>query len=535
MTWFAIPILAERLLDKNDADKGKGGGLTDWVHVRYGLLLGKLLKTPALILAVVLPLLILGFIAYQYVGSGFMPSMDEGGFILDYRTEPGTALSETDRLLHQVEGILKETPEVQTYSRRTGTALGGGLTEANEGDFFIRLKPQPRRPIDEVMDDIRGKVEHNVQGLDIEMAQLMEDFIGDLTAVPQPVEIKIFSDDKEKLGALAQQTAQAISKIPGVVDVRDGINPAGDAAEVHIDRVKAAMEGVDPEAVTKTLGDLLSGTVTTQIQTSNKMVGVRVWIPEGLRKTERDLDDLQIRAADGHIFPLKRVATLENISGQPQINRENFKRMTAVTARISGRDLGSVVKDVNTVLVKPGFMPQDAYFELGGLYQQQRIAFKGLIAVFSAAVALVFLLLLFLYERFRVATSIILMPLLSVSAVFTGLWVCGIELNISAMMGMTMIIGIVTEVAIFYFSEFQELSKGMDRRSALVLAGKNRMRPIAMTTVAAILTLLPLAFALGQGSSMQQPLAVAIISGLVVQLPLVLLIMPVLYDLMHRK
>ncbi len=155
--------------------------------------------------------------------------------------------------------------------------------------------------------------------------------------------------------------------------------------------------------------------------------------------------------------------------------------------------------------------------------------------VFAAAVALVFLLLLFLYERFRVALSILAIPLLAASAVFIGLWATGIELNISAIMGMTMIIGIVTEVAIFYFSEYQELIGSMDHRTALVEAGKNRMRPIAMTTVAAILTLLPLAFALGQGSAMQQPLAVAIIAGLVVQLPLVLLVMPVLFHVLEKK
>ena len=147
----------------------------------------RLLKRPVFLLTGIVPLLVLGFISYRQVGSGFMPVMDEGGFILDYRTPPGTALSETDRLLRQVEDIITATPEVLTYSRRTGTQLGGGLTEANEGDFFIRLKPLPRRPIEDVMDDIRKKVEREVPGIDIELAQLMEDLIGDLTAVPQPI------------------------------------------------------------------------------------------------------------------------------------------------------------------------------------------------------------------------------------------------------------------------------------------------------------------------------------------------------------
>jgi multidrug efflux pump subunit AcrB len=211
--------------------------------------------------------------------------------------------------------------------------------------------------------------------------------------------------------------------------------------------------------------------------------------------------------------------------------------MVAVTARIDGRDLGSTITDVQKVLGDKSLLPASVYYELGGLYQQQQIAFKGLLTVFGAAVALVFGLLLFLYERFRVALAVMAMPLLAAGAVFIGLWVTGIELNISAMMGMTMIIGIVTEVAIFYVSELQGLTRDeeMPFEDALTAAGRNRLRPIAMTTIAAILALLPLAFALGQGSAMQQPLAIAIISGLIVQLPLVLLLLPVLLKLLMKK
>jgi multidrug efflux pump subunit AcrB len=223
------------------------------------------------------------------------------------------------------------------------------------------------------------------------------------------------------------------------------------------------------------------------------------------------------------------------VSGQPQIDSENLKRMLGVTGRISGRDLGSAIVDVRKMLAAKGLVPAGMHYELGGLYEQQQIAFRGLMAVFVAAIALVFLLLVFLYESFRIAIAIMAIPLLAVSAVFIGLWVTGIELNISAMMGMTMIIGIVTEVAIFYFSEYRDVADGDHSVDALVAAGNNRMRPIAMTTIAAILTLLPLAFAIGQGSAMQQPLAVAIVSGLLVQLPLVLLVMPVLFHLLRES
>jgi CzcA family heavy metal efflux pump len=535
ITWLGVPILADRLLSEKDAGHEEAGRFSTWLSDRYERLLGHLLRRPALILLGVAPLIIAGWIAFRGVGSGFMPAMDEGGFILDYRSPPGTALTETDRLLRQVESIITSVPDVETYSRRTGTGLAGGLTEANHGDFFIRLKSTGRRPVAVVMEDVRVRVEREVPGLQVEMAQLMEDLIGDLTAVPQPVEIKLVALDPAQLPTVAKGIAARISKIPGIVSVQNGINPAGDALMIHVDRVKAGVEGMDPDAITKTLNDLLSGSVTTQMFEGVKMVGVRVWIPQALRMTESDVMALQLRAPDGHLFPLRRVATLEAVAGQPEIDRENLNQMIAVTARITGRDMGSTVADVVTALAQPGAVPKGVTYQLGGLYQQQQIAFRGLEIVFAAAALLVFLLLLFLYENFGLAFSVLATALLAVSAVFIGLWLTHIDLNISAIMGMTMIIGIVTEVAIFYFSEQQEIAPSMEWRQSLIGAGQNRMRPIAMTTIAAILTLLPLAFALGQGSQMQQPLAIAIISGLVVQLPLVLCVMPVLFSLTQRR
>ncbi len=529
IAWLAVPILADHFLDEQDANQKEGGRFTARVHGGYTRLLHRLLARPSLVLFGVVPLLLVAWLCYRNVGSGFMPSMDEGGFILDYRSASGTSLSETDRLLRQVEAILQATPEVETYSRRTGLQLGGAVTEANEGDYFIRLKAPPRRPIDEVIDDVRRQVENRVPGLEIEMAQLMEDLIGDLTAVPQPIEVKLFSDDSALLSSVAPAVAKAIGRIPGVVDVKDGIVLAGDALMIEVDRAKAALEGMDPDAVTGAVDALLSGaTATTKIESGPKLIGIRAWIPGRARRTAEDAAALRLRAPDGHFFPLQRVATLATVTGQPQIDRDDLKRMLAVTGRISGRDLGSTIRDVQAVLNQPGLVPRGVYFTLGGTYAEQQKAFTGLIAVFAAAVALVFLLLLFLYERFRTATAMLATTLLALSAVTIGLWLTHTELNISSMMGMTMIVGIATEVAIFYVSELVSLPDEIAPHEALVQAGINRMRPIAMTTFAAILALLPLALGIGAGSAMQQPLAIAIISGLILQMPLVLVVLPVL-------
>ncbi|EIM04296.1 efflux RND transporter permease subunit [Rhodanobacter denitrificans] len=534
LTWVAVPLLAERFLDERHRTEHPPGRFTRGMMQRYERTLESWIKRPLLALLLVVPLVVLGGLAYTRVGTGFMPSIDEGGFILDYLSKPGTSLEETDRLLNQVETIIRANPYVDTYSRRTGLQLGGGLTEANQGDFFVRLKNGSRPDTEQVMEQVRTQVEQKVPGLDIELSQLMEDLIGDLVAVPQPIEVQLYSDDTEQLDATARKVADAIGKINGVVGVRDGINPAGDALMVQVDPVKAALEGLDPAGVVDQVGAAIDGSVVARLPVGSKVVGVRVRLPLSAHQRLEQVASLQIRAPDGHLFPLSRVATLKQVQGQPQITRDNLKRMVAVTGRISGRSLGSAIADVKNVLAKPGVLPKGMFYQLGGLYQQQQEAFRGLTIVMVAAIALVFTLLLFLYESFRVALAILAMPLLAIPAVFLGLWLTGIELNISAMMGMTMIVGIVTEVAIFYFSELQDIPDDAPLHDALHQAGQHRTRPILMSTLAAILTLLPLALAIGQGSQMQQPLAIAIISGMLVQVPLVLLVMPVLYARLKR-
>ena len=535
LTWIAVPLLVERLLDQRRRIEHPSGRFTQRMMQGYQNLLQRWLRRPLLILLLVLPLLLLGGVAYTRVGTGFMPQMDEGGFILDYLSKPGTSLEETDRLLRQVETIIRANPNVDTYSRRTGLQLGGGLTEANQGDFFVRLKSGSRPSTEEVMTQVRTEVEQKVPGLDIDLSQLMEDLIGDLVAVPQPIEIQLYSDDPAELATTAGKVADAIGKITGVVGVRDGINPAGDALTVQVDPAKAALEGLDPTSVTDQVAAAIDGTVAAQLPEGSRMVGVRVRLPENSYQRLEQVAALPLRAGDGHLLPLSRVATLQQVQGQPEITRDNLKRMDAVTGLISGRSLGATIGDIKKVLAQPGLLPKGMFVQLGGLYQQQQQAFRGLTIVMLAAIALVFTLLLFLYESFRVALAILAMPLLAIPAVFAGLWLTGIELNISAMMGMTMIVGIVTEVAIFYFSELEQANAEMPLHDALHAAGQHRTRPILMSTLAAILTLLPLALALGEGSQMQQPLAVAIIAGLLVQVPLVLLVMPVLYSLLRRR
>ncbi len=528
--WWLVPVLVDRLIRGRSrvAELNPQGPIMSRYRRALEWIVGRAWAAAAAAAA----LFAAGVLAFMHVGTGFMPHMDEGGFILDYVTPPGMSLTETDRLMRQVEAIIRSTPDVETYSRRTGVQLGGGLTESNTGDYFIRLKAHGRRPIETVMDEVAEKVQAEVPGVEIETAQLMEDLIGDLTAVPQPIEVKLYSDNETLLHQTGEKVANAIAKVRGITEIKTGVVIAGDALDVKIDPNKAAFEGIDPAEATRQLTALLSGDVATQIQSGAYLVGVRVWIPPGARTRVGQVGDLMLKAADGHLFPLSRIAAVTPQSGQAEVQRENLRRMDAVTARVVGRDTGSAAKDVQRLVAEPGFLPAGVTFEMGGLYAQQKIAFQGMAMVFAAAVAAVFVLLLLIYERFHVAVSILVMPLAAAAAVVVGLWSTGVELNIMALMGMTMIIGIVTEVAIFYFTEYESLlAEGVAPDRALVEAGVNRLRPIAMTTLAAILALTPLALALGHGSSMERPLAIAIIFGLIAQGPLVLLAMPALYRL----
>jgi multidrug efflux pump subunit AcrB len=528
MALMVVPLLAALLLRQRDADQEEHGGMTRLVHRAYSGLMRRLLARPWLVVLAIIPLAWAGWTGYQRVGTGFMPVMDEGGFVLDYLAAPGTSLSETDRLVRQVEAILRQTPEVQTYSRRTGLQLGGGLTEANEGDLFVRLKPLPRRASEEIVDEVRQRILREVPGLEIEMVQVMEDLIGDLVANPQPIEIVLGSEDAAALRGAATAVAHAIGGVAGVVDVKDGINLAGDALQVLIDPQRAALEGLDADAIARGIGAQLSGQVATRIQQGPRLVGVRVWTPAQRRSVTPDLAQMRIRTADGREVPLERVARLEAASGQPQIMHDDLGRALAVTARIEQRDLGSVVREIRAVLEQPGLLPAGVHCRIGGLYAQQQAAFADLGLTIGIAGLLVLVLLVGLYERFRVALAMMCTTALSLGGIFIGLWLTGTELNISALMGLTMVVGMVTEVAIIYYSECGEGPDDDSPAERLIRAGCSRMRPIAMTVLAAVFALLPLALGWGQGAAMQQALAIAIISGLLVQVVLVLVVLPAL-------
>ncbi len=520
-----IPLVAAYWLrDKDAAAAERADGVMRRLEAGYTRVGDRAFARPGLFVLVLgIALALAGAFAWTRVPSGFMPAMDEGGFVLDYKAQPGSALADTDRLLRQVEAIVRATPEVASYSRRTGVQLGGGLTEADEGDFFIRLNNGSRRGIDAVMADIRARIDAQVPGLQVELIQLMGDLIGDLTAVPQPIEVKLFGQDRKVIDAAAKAVAAAVGKVPGVVEVVDGLRVAGDAISVTVDRGRAAQQGLDPEAVATQLEAAVGGTAATQVRIGEQLITVRVRAPSDLRRRAAQVGDIVLTAPDGHAVRLRQIAVIGVAAGQQQLKREDLAPFVAVTGRLDGRDLGSAMRDVRSAVasVKP---PGSIRVEYGGLYAEQQKSFADLSLVFAAALLLTALLLTFLFERVAWTIAALSTILLSAASVIIGLWLTGIELNISALMGLTMVVGMVTELVIFYLAEI-DMTQTIDL-AALREAGSKRLRPILMSAAIAILTLAPLALGVSRGAGLQTPLATAIIFGLVAAVPLVLLFLP---------
>ncbi|HWY57855.1 MAG TPA: efflux RND transporter permease subunit [Terriglobales bacterium] len=480
------------------------------------------------------------YVCYRYSGSDLLPAMDEGGFILDYITPAGSSLAETNRVITHVEQILHNTPEVENTSRRTGLQLGlAAVTEANTGDISVKLKADRKRSIDEVIADVREKVTQEEPSLDVEFIQVLQDMIGDLTSAPEPVQIKLFSPDAAALQQWAPKVADAIHKIPGVVDILNGIDNtiSGPATTFQVDPSVAARAGFTPEEVATDASAIISGEPTTAPVVSNdRAYTVRVRFPSANRASLEAIRDTLLTSSTGRTATLGGLATITELPGQTEIRRENLQRDVAVTARLEGTDLGSGM-DAVMKAVEGLHLPGNIRVIYGGTYQEQQKSFRDLVLVLILAILLVFIVLLFEFRNFAAPLAILASALLSTSGVFMALLITGTTFNVSSFMGMIMVIGIVAKNGILLLDADQKFRKlGLSAEDAMLQASRRRLRPIVMTAMATVAGMLPLAFALGAGSQMLQPLAIAVIGGILISMVLSLVITPAVhYYLSHEK
>jgi CzcA family heavy metal efflux pump len=534
------PVLAEHFIRvpkqtglRHDDEEEQGPLLTRLVNA-YEWLLAKALARRGAVLIVIGALAVVTFFIYKGLGSEFLPAFEENGFILDYVAPPGASLDETDRMLQHVERMLKETPEVDGYSRRTGAQLGlAGVTEPNTGDFAVKLKPSAST--DAVTSALRRKIESTEPALRVEFLGILSDLIGDLVSSPQPIEIRVFSEDATALHRTAEAIAASISKVSGVVDIFNGIVISGPAVTFQIDPQRAALYGVSAADVSEAMTTALGGDVVSNVIEHGRATGVRVLLG-GPRPQLAELRALPIRAASSNSYVrIDQIATINYDPGQTEIGREGLRQSVSVTARLEGRDLGSAITDIRARLNRELHLPAGTTIEYGGLYQEQQASFRELLVALGLAIALVFLVLVVEFHSFAHPAAIVAGAVLALSGSLAALLITHTTLNVVSMMGLIMIVGIVSKNGILMLDTVEDhLRAGEDLNTALVRSGRRRFRPVLMTSLAAMLGMLPLALALGSGAELLQPLAICVIGGLLFALMLSLVVTPAIYAMIRR-
>ena len=496
------------------------------------------LAKPLRLGAVCLLLIIVTFIGYKSLGSDLLPEMDEGGFVLDYIMPAGSSLTETNRVLQHVERILKSTPEVESTSRRTGLQMGlAAVTEANTGDFTVRLKAKRSRAIDDVMADVRAQIRATEPELDVEFTQVLQDMIGDLSNAPEPIQIKVFSPDDNVLAQLGPRIGDAISKIPGVVDVENGIDNtiSGPATNFQVDPSVAARFGFAPTEVSEDATAILDGLPASEPLIANgRPYTIRVRLGDEHRASLDAIENTVFNSASGHTASLGSLASIEQLPPQNEIRRENLQRLVVITGRLEGSDLGTGIARVRRT-VESLHLPPSVRVTYGGTYEEQQKSFRDLLRVLLLALALVFGVLLTEFRNFPAPVAILTSSVLSISGVILALLITRTTFNVASFMGLIMVIGIVAKNGILLLDADERYrAEGASAAEAMIHAAQRRLRPIVMTAIAAVCGMLPLAFALGAGSQMLQPLAIAVIGGLVISMALSLVVTPVVYLLLTR-
>jgi CzcA family heavy metal efflux pump len=539
LTWtpgLSMVLLHQRRNENHD--HGAGRFLQRVLHVHRRVLDWSLAKP--LWLGVICVALAVGtWFGYKALGSDLLPEMDEGGFILDYIMPAGSSLTETNRVLQHVERILWSQPEVESTSRRTGLQMGlAAVTEANTGDFTVKLKSGRRRPIDDVISDVRAEIKRTEPGLDVEFTQVLQDMIGDLSNAPEPIQIKIFSTDEALLTQLGPRVGDAIGKIEGVVDVENGIDNtiSGPATNFQVNPVNAARFGFTPTEVAEDATSILDGLPANDPLIANgRPYTIRVRLGDEHRASLEAIENTVFVGASGHSASLGSLADIQQLPPQNEIRRENLQRMVAVTGRLEGTNLGAAMTKVRQT-VDGMHLPPGVRVTYGGTYEEQQKSFRDLLRVLLLALALVFGVLLTEFRNFPAPAAILTSSVLSISGVILALGITRTTFNVASFMGLIMVIGIVAKNGILLLDADERYrAEGMAAADAMIHAAQRRLRPIVMTAIAAVCGMLPLAFALGAGSQMLQPLAIAVIGGLMISMVLSLVVTPVVYFLLTKN
>ena len=527
-TW----LLRSRKAKSDALHEEHGGPLLQRIINVYETGVRAALKRKGLTITVCAGVMVLALVITKGLQSEFLPPMDEGGFVIDYLTPPGTSLAETHRQLQYAEDIIRSVPELESYSRRTGAQLGLFITEPNNGDFLLKLRPNRKRSTEEILFELRHKLNAALPDIIWEFPGILADLIGDLMYAPQPIEVKIFSTDTAFLKDKAPQIAAQLEKIPGVVDVFDGLIYTGPTISFRVRHVDAERFGLTAEDIAASVNTAMLGETASTVLEGDRVVAIRVKAEATATDRLEKLRNLPLRAVDGTLVQLSQVVDITEEPGQLELRRDDFRQDVAVTARLEGRDLGSAMAEIRRTLGKDKTLPPGS-LEYGGIYQQQRESFRNLMIVLLMAIFLVFTVLLLEFGSFTEPLAIVFGAVLAMFGTVLALWITGTSLNVVSLLGAIIGVGIVAKNGILMLDFVKELrSQGLDLAEALVRSGRRRLRPVLMTSMAAALGMLPLAYGIGSGADMLKPLAIAVIGALCISVLLSLIATPTIYYLM---
>jgi len=543
-----IPLLSAQFLDvprvnaddsRRTADENSGAGLfarvgrgIDALSDHYERSLDSLLHHARWMIVIAIVLVLAGFLAHRFVGTGFLPEMDEGAFVLDYFTPGGTALTETDRELHIAERILAQTPEITGTSRRTGAELGLFATQQNTGDIVARLEPpsQRSRTIFEVINEVRDKISAAVPRLHIEFVQILSDVINDLAGAARPVEIRLFGPDLTALETYAQRLAPQLEKVDGVEDLYNGVAEPSAEMQMAVNEAEANRVGLTPDQVQSAVGGALIGVPAGEVRLEDRSIAVRVRAPDSVRYNPQQLGALPIVSSQTKTaVPLSSLATFQAQDTRGELLRQNQQQMIEMHSDLAERSLGAVMTDVRAILAKNP-APNGIRVEIGGQYASQQEAFRALLLVLGLAAASVIAVMVIQFQSFVEPLVILLAAPLSFVGAMVLLLVTGTPLNVSSFMGLILLVGLIVKngIILLDFTRHRMLNGGLTLEHAIREAGRIRLRPILMTTLCTLFGLLPLALGLGAGSELQKPLALAVIGGLALSTPITLYVVPTL-------
>ncbi len=528
-SWFLRPRASAR------ARPAEEGPIMRALLALFGAALQWTLRWRWVALAIAMVIAAGGVWVYRRLDTGFLPEMDEGGFVIDCLTPWGTSLEETDRMMQEAEAILRETPEVEGYSRRTGARLALAIAEPNKGDILVKLRPDRRRSTEEVKSELRHKLNRALPGIEWEFPGILSDLVGDLTWAPDPIEVKLFSTDTEWLMRTAPRVREVIESVPGVVDTSDGLRMTGPTLAFRVRHEDAVRHGLTVETIADALNIALLGQVVSSVSEADRVVPIRVLGDPAWSATASALAELPLRTPSGRLVTVGQVADLRETPGQLELRRENLRQMVAVTAALEGRGLGAAIADIRARLERePGLPP--GVVEYGGLYEQQVESFRNLAIVLALAIVLVFTLLLVEFRSFREPLAIVAGSVLALVGTVAGLRLTGTSLNIVSFLGAIIGVGIVAKNGILMLdcvAQFRASGHTLDE--SLVLAGRRRLRPILMTSLSTVLAMLPLAWGIGHGADMLRPLAIGVIGALCVSVLFSLLATPAFYRLLTSE